>query len=36
VEEDEKDPKQKTILISWTNQDEDIGAYILNVLQNMC
>ncbi|XP_043653150.1 integrator complex subunit 11 [Drosophila teissieri] len=36
VEEDEKDPKQKNILISWTNQDEDIGAYILNVLQNMC
>ncbi|KAH8417059.1 hypothetical protein KR222_002492 [Zaprionus bogoriensis] len=36
VEEDEKDPKHKTILITWTNQDEDIGAYILNVLQNMC
>lgn len=36
VEEDEKDSKQKNILISWTNQDEDIGAYILNVLQNMC
>ncbi|EDW23817.1 GL23717 [Drosophila persimilis] len=36
VEEDAKDPKQKTLLISWTNQDEDIGAYILNVLQNMC
>ncbi|EDV90788.1 integrator complex subunit 11 [Drosophila grimshawi] len=36
VEEDEKDPKQKTLLITWTNQDEDIGAYILNVLQNMC
>lgn len=36
VEEDEKDPKQKTLLITWTNQDEDIGAYVLNVLQNMC
>ncbi|XP_011177692.1 integrator complex subunit 11 [Zeugodacus cucurbitae] len=36
VEEDEKDPKHKTILITWTNQDEDIGAYILNLLQNMC
>lgn len=36
VEEDEKDAKHKTILITWTNQDEDIGAYILNMLQNMC
>ncbi|EDW81175.1 uncharacterized protein Dwil_GK11920 [Drosophila willistoni] len=36
VEEDEKDHKQKTILITWTNQDEDIGAYIHNLLQNMC
>ncbi|XP_069962148.1 integrator complex subunit 11 [Bactrocera oleae] len=36
IEEDEKDPKHKTILITWTNQDEDIGAYILNLLQNMC
>ncbi|XP_011205190.1 integrator complex subunit 11 [Bactrocera neohumeralis] len=35
VEEDENDPKHKTILITWTNQDEDIGAYILNLLQNM-
>ncbi|KAL9893210.1 integrator complex subunit 11 [Glossina fuscipes] len=36
IEEDEKDPKHKTLLITWTNQDEDIGAYILNTLQNMC
>ncbi|XP_053946177.1 integrator complex subunit 11 [Anastrepha ludens] len=36
IEEDEKDPKHKTVLITWTNQDEDIGAYILNLLQNMC
>lgn len=36
VEEDEKDPKHKNILITWTNQDEDIGAYILNLLQNVC
>ncbi|XP_004530988.1 integrator complex subunit 11 [Ceratitis capitata] len=36
IEEDEKDPKHKNILITWTNQDEDIGAYILNLLQNMC
>lgn len=36
VEEDEKDPKHKNILITWTNQDEDIGAYILNFLQNVC
>ncbi|XP_018791032.1 PREDICTED: integrator complex subunit 11 [Bactrocera latifrons] len=35
VEEDENDPKHKFILITWTNQDEDIGAYILNLLQNM-
>ncbi|XP_075148769.1 integrator complex subunit 11 [Haematobia irritans] len=35
IEEDEKDPKHKTLLITWTNQDEDIGAYILNMLQNM-
>lgn len=36
IEEDEKDPKHKTLLITWTNQDEDIGAYILSMLQNMC
>lgn len=36
IEEDEKDLKHKTLYITWTNQDEDIGAYILNLLQNMC
>ncbi|XP_067617783.1 integrator complex subunit 11 [Eurosta solidaginis] len=36
VEDDEKDPKHKSLFITWTNQDEDIGAYILNLLQNMC
>lgn len=35
IEEDEKDPKHKTILITWANQDEDIGVYILNLLQNI-
>lgn len=26
---------QKNILITWTNQDEDLGSYILNMLQNL-
>lgn len=25
----------KNILLSWTNQDEDLGSYILGLLQNM-
>lgn len=25
----------KNILVSWTNQDEDLGAYVLGLLQNM-
>lgn len=25
----------KTVLISWTNQDEDLGAYALGLLQSM-
>lgn len=25
----------KTVLVSWTNQDEDLGAYVLGLLQNM-
>lgn len=27
--------QQKTVLVSWTNQDEDLGAYVLGLLQNM-
>lgn len=26
---------QKNILLSWTNQDEDLGSYILNMLQSL-
>lgn len=26
---------QKNVSISWTNQDEDLGTYILGLLQNM-
>lgn len=25
----------KTVLVSWTNQDEDLGAYVLGLLQNV-
>lgn len=25
----------KIVLVSWTNQDEDLGAYVLGLLQNM-
>ncbi|XP_031617965.1 integrator complex subunit 11 [Contarinia nasturtii] len=33
----ESDPKgvHKNILLSWNNQDEDLGSYILNLLQSM-
>lgn len=33
----ESDPKglHKNILVSWTNQDDDLGSYILGLLQNM-
>lgn len=33
----ESDPKgvHKNMLLSWTNQDEDLGSYILGLLQNM-
>lgn len=26
---------QKNISLSWTNQDEDLGSYILNMLQSL-
>lgn len=33
----EMDPNEvhKNVLVSWTNQDEDLGAYVLGLLQNM-
>lgn len=34
VETDSKG-SNKNILLSWTNQDEDLGSYILGLLQNM-
>lgn len=33
--ESETNDNQKTVLVSWTNQDEDLGAYVLGLLQNM-
>lgn len=33
--ESESNDHQKTVLVSWTNQDEDLGAYVLGLLQNM-
>jgi len=33
VEGDEDD--QKSVYVSWTNQDEDLGSYILGFLQTM-
>lgn len=33
VEGDEDD--QKSVYVSWTNQDEDLGSYILSILNNM-
>ncbi|KAK6635420.1 Integrator complex subunit 11 [Polyplax serrata] len=33
VEGDEDD--RKCVYVSWTNQDEDLGSYILNLLQNV-
>lgn len=33
--ESETNDHHKNILVSWTNQDEDLGAYILGLLQNM-
>lgn len=34
VESDSKGV-HKNILLSWNNQDEDLGSYILGLLQNM-
>lgn len=33
----ESDPKSvhKNILLSWNNQDEDLGSYVLGLLQSM-
>lgn len=33
----ENEPKSvhKNILLSWNNQDEELGSYILGLLQNM-
>lgn len=33
--ESEPNEHHKNILVSWTNQDEDLGSYILGLLQNM-
>lgn len=33
--ENEPNEHHKNVLVSWTNQDEDLGAYILGLLQNM-
>jgi len=27
--------QNKNLSVSWTNQDEDLGSYILGLLQNM-
>lgn len=27
--------EQKTVYVSWTNQDEDLGAFIFELLQTM-
>lgn len=29
------DKAAKTVAVTWTNQHEDLGAYILGLLQNM-
>lgn len=33
--EAEPNDVSKTVVVSWTNQDEDLGSYILGLLQNM-
>ncbi|XP_055908958.1 integrator complex subunit 11 isoform X4 [Eupeodes corollae] len=35
VDENETDQSQKIVSVSWTNQDEDLGSYILQLLQNI-
>lgn len=32
---EQKDAKHKQVSVSWTNQDEDLGSYILGLLQNL-
>lgn len=31
----EGDDDEKNVFVSWTNQDEDLGSYILGFLQTM-
>lgn len=33
--EAEANDSSKIVLVSWTNQDEDLGSYILGLLQSM-
>lgn len=33
--EGEEDESQKTVYVSWTNQDEDLGSYILGLINVM-
>lgn len=33
--ESENNDHHKNVLVTWTNQDEDLGAYILALLQSM-
>lgn len=33
--EAEPNDVSKNVIVSWTNQDEDLGSYILGLLQNM-
>lgn len=33
--ESENADSQKKVLLTWTNQDEDLGTYILGLLHNM-
>jgi integrator complex subunit 11 len=33
--EGESNEPHKNVLVSWTNQDEDLGSYILGLLQNI-
>ena len=33
--EGEDDDQQKTVYVSWTNQDEDLGSYILGMINCM-
>lgn len=35
IEEESNDQRHKKVLVTWSNQDEDLGAYILGLLQNM-